>query len=148
MWSKTGFARKVISAKLNILQYHIVWCLKVTEAYDCNLMNINGLYVLKLVRNDILQLIMRFLSKNLFCSKGRWRSSWIFVIFGQTRNASFKIQTGDLHQSFFHLNALKNLVHWETTGWNKWILAFHLWSMVAILNFALYEIPPTFSKEP
>ena len=71
--------------------------------YDCNLMSINGLYVRKL--------IMRFLNKNLFCSKGRWRPSWIFVIFDQTQNASFEIKTGDLHQSFLHLNALKNLVH-------------------------------------
>ena len=68
------------------------------EAYDCNLMNINGLNVLKFVRKDILQLIMRFLSKNLLCSKGRWRTSWIFVIFDQTRNASFEIKTGDLHK--------------------------------------------------
>ena len=76
-------------------------------------MNINGLYAPKLVRNDILQLLRRFLIKNQFCSKGRWRPSWIFVIFGQTRNASFEIKTGDLHKSFFHLNALKNLVHWR-----------------------------------
>ena len=59
---------------------------------------------------------MRFLSKNLFCLKGRWRTSWIFVIFDQMRYASFEIKTGDLHKSFFYLNALKNLVQWETTG--------------------------------
>ena len=42
---------------------------------------------------------MRFLSKNIFCSQGRWRTSWIFVIFDQTRNESFEIKTGDIHKS-------------------------------------------------
>ena len=129
MWSKMWFARKIISAKLKYItvshvtirplvkkNHYIIVILSICDLrvmleghtqpeanYDCNLMSINGLYVRKL--------IMRFLNKNLFCSKGRWRPSWIFVIFGQTQNASFEIKTGDLHQSFFHLNALKNLVH-------------------------------------
>ena len=52
---------------------------------------------------------MEFLGKNLFFSKGRWRPSWISVIFGQPRNTSFRKTTGDLHRSIFYQ------VHWETT---------------------------------
>ena len=79
-------------------------------------MSRNGFYVQKLVTNDILQLIMGFLGTNLLCSNDRCQSSWIFVIYDQTRNASFKIKTGDLHKYIFHLNASKEHVHWETSG--------------------------------
>ena len=38
-----------------------MWCLKVTEAENCNFKSINGVHTTKLVRNDILHLIVGFL---------------------------------------------------------------------------------------
>ena len=46
--------------------FNFVWCLKVTEAYDCNLKFRNGFNTTKSVRNDILHLIIEFLVKKLF----------------------------------------------------------------------------------
>ena len=64
----------------------------------------------------MLQLIMGFLGKNVLCSNDRWQSSLIFVIYEQTRNASFKFKTGELHKYIFYLNALKEHVQWDTSG--------------------------------
>ena len=84
---------------------------------------------------------MTFLGKNLFCSG--WRPSMIFVIFGQTRNASFEIKTCELKKFMFYLNALKKQVHWETRGWNKWKRVFHCdrWRPFLILRSTKFRPP-------
>ena len=85
----------------NCYTVNFVWCLKVTEAYNCNLINRNGFYIPRLVRNDILQLNMWFLGKKIFCLKGVGGHLG-FLWF------SAKLKTGEPHKSIFYLNALKS----------------------------------------
>ena len=49
----------------------------------------NGSYTIKLVRNDILHLIIGPLLKRLYFRYGQWRPFWILVISGQTRHRIF-----------------------------------------------------------
>ena len=123
------------------------WCLEVLEASNCNFGSRNGFYAPKLVRNDILQLIIGLLVKNIFCSKVRWWPSWIVCSFRPSATCILKYQLVDIHQSIFHLNAFKNEFHWETSGWNKWILAFYCdrWRPFWFLRSTKFR--PLFSRE-
>ena len=49
----------------------------------------------------------------------------------------------DLNKSISYVNAFKNEFHWETTGWNKWILAIHRdwWRPYWILRFKTFCLP-------
>ena len=49
----------------------------------------------------------------------------------------------DLNKFISYINEFKNEFYWETSGWNKWILAFHRdqWRLFWILRYGKFRPP-------